>query len=220
MQTPVTFIWTHDSIGLGEDGPTHQPVEHLWSLRAIPGLNIVRPADPQETAAAWLSTLERRQPTGLVLSRQDLPALANSSMQEIREGVNRGAYVVAGDHDFQVIIMATGSEVSLALAARDLLTQSGITSRVVSMPCLEWFEQQSLEYKESVLPVNITSRVAVEAGSTLGWYRYVGMSGEVIGLDHFGASGSAPELYEAFNITPHAIEQACMRTLSRNNTTS
>jgi transketolase len=217
MQTAVTYIWTHDSIGLGEDGPTHQPVEHLWSLRAIPGLNIVRPADAQETAAAWLSTLVRRQPTGLILSRQDLPALECKSVQETRAGVDRGAYVVVEDTDFQVIIMATGSEVSLALDARKLLGAKGVPCRVVSMPCLEWFEEQSAEYKESVLPSHIASRVAVEAGSTIGWYRYVGSSGEIVGLDHFGASASGPELFEAFNITANSIVLACDRTLTRNN---
>jgi transketolase len=215
MQTPVTYIWTHDSIGLGEDGPTHQPVEHLWSLRAIPGLNIVRPADAQETAAAWLSTLARRQPTGLILSRQDLPALTTKTNLEIRSGVDRGAYVIASDPDFKVLIMATGSEVSLSLAAKDLLNEVGVAARVISMPCLEWFEQQSVEYKESVIPAEVTCRVAVEAGSKIGWYRYVGLSGEVIGLDHFGASGSANELFEAFDITPDSIFQAGMRQLAR-----
>jgi transketolase len=217
MQTAVTFIWTHDSIGLGEDGPTHQPVEHLWSLRAIPGLNVVRPADAQETAAAWLSTLTRREPTGLILSRQDLPALTTKTMPEIRNGVDRGAYVISSDPDFKVLIMATGSEVSLALAAKNLLNEAGVTSRVVSMPCLEWFDEQPAEYKESVIPAEIECRVAVEAGSRIGWYRYVGLSGEIVGLDHFGASGSANELFDAFDITPESIFQACMRQVARSN---
>lgn len=208
MQTAVTYIWTHDSIGLGEDGPTHQPIEHLWSLRAIPGLNVVRPADAQETVAAWKALLERRQPTGLILSRQDLPVIGELPQDKINEGVKRGAYVVASDPEPAVLIMATGSEVSLAMKARNSLKEQGIQSTVVSMTCLEWFQEQSEQYRNEVLPPHITNRIAVEAGSTIGWYQFVGLTGKVIGVDHFGASASANELFTEFGITPEAIVDA------------
>lgn len=214
MQTAVTYIWTHDSIGLGEDGPTHQPIEHLWSLRAIPGLNIVRPADAQETVAAWKALLERRQPTGLILSRQDLPVIGALSQDRINEGVARGAYIVATDPEPAVIIMATGSEVSLAMAARQALTERGIQTSVVSMTCLEWFHEQSEQYRNEVLPPNIARRIAVEAGSSVGWYQYVGLSGTVIGIDHFGASASAKELFTEFGITSDAIVNAAVQLVS------
>lgn len=215
MKTAVTFIWTHDSIGLGEDGPTHQPVEHLWALRAIPGLNVVRPADAHETAAAWAQVLAMKEPTGLILSRQDLPVMAQPSRSEIFSGVSKGAYVLVSDAQPEVVLMATGSEVQIALAARELLLAQGVTSRVVSMPCLEWFNQQSAEYKESVLPEAIEARVAVEAGATFGWYSYVGRQGGVVGLDHFGASASAPELFAQFGLTPDAVVQAALDTIAR-----
>ena len=214
MQTPVTYIWTHDSIGLGEDGPTHQPVEHLWSLRAIPGLNVVRPADARETAAAWKALLERRQPTGLVLSRQDLPVLADLPQDKVNEGVSRGAYVLASDPDPDVLIIATGSEVNLALSARSTLRELGITSHIVSMPCVEWFQEQPDDYRHSVLPPHISRRIAVEAGSTFGWYQFVGSSGRVIGLDHFGASASANELFSEFGITPDAVVKAAQQLIN------
>lgn len=214
MQTAVTYIWTHDSIGLGEDGPTHQPIEHLWSLRAIPGLNVVRPADAQETVAAWKALLERRQPTGLILSRQDLPTIGALAQDKINEGVARGAYVVAKDPEPAVIIMATGSEVSLAMTARETLKERGIQTTVVSMTCLEWFNEQSDEYRNEVLPPHITKRIAVEAGSSIGWYRYVGLSGKVIGIDHFGASASAKELFTEFGITSDAIVDTAMQLIN------
>lgn len=217
MQTPVTFVWTHDSIGLGEDGPTHQPVEHLWSLRAIPGLNVVRPADAHETAAAWSATLSLREPTGLILSRQDLPVITAPSRDVIMEGVSRGAYIVVTDETPRVIIIATGSEVSVAIAARGILSQEGVTSRVISMPCTEWFDRQSSEYKESLLPRSITARVAVEAGATFGWYKYVGTSGVVVGIDEFGASASARELFEQYQITPAHVARAARQAM--NNST-
>ncbi|MCF8529746.1 MAG: transketolase [Candidatus Nanopelagicales bacterium] len=214
MQTPVTYIWTHDSIGLGEDGPTHQPVEHLWSLRAIPGLSVVRPADAQETAAAWTALLQHKKPTGLILSRQDVPILTEPAPLDIREGVSRGAYILAGDPDPQVLLIATGSEVHIALQARALLAEQSVTSRVISMPCTEWFDQQSVEYRHEVLPPGIESRVAVEAGATFGWYKYVGTLGQVVGLDTFGASASASHLYEQFEITPEHVVQAALRSMS------
>ncbi len=209
MQTPVTFIWTHDSIGLGEDGPTHQPVEHLWSLRAIPGLNVIRPADAHETAAAWAAIISHREPAGLILTRQDLPLLTHRSRADIMAGVLHGAYVVVSDPIPEVLIIATGSEVHVALSAREILAEQGISTRVVSMPCTEWFDLQPEEYRESVLPKNITARVAVEAGATFGWFKYVGSDGLVVGIDKFGASASARELFEDYDITPaHVVKSA------------
>ena len=212
MQTDVTYVWTHDSIGLGEDGPTHQPVEHLWSLRAIPGLSVVRPADAKETAAAWVENVKRRVPVGLILSRQDLPHLEQETSQ-ITAGVAQGGYILASDSDPKAIIIATGSEVSVALAAKEALNSQGVHVQVVSMPCIEWFDQQSQAYRDQVLPPHITARVAVEAGATLGWYRFVGASGEVVGLDHFGASASAPVLFTEFGITAVAVVAAVFKTL-------
>jgi transketolase len=214
MQTDVTYVWTHDSIGLGEDGPTHQPVEHLWSLRAIPGLSVVRPADAKETAAAWVENVKRRVPVGLILSRQDLPHLEQETSQ-ITAGVAQGGYILASDSDPKAIIIATGSEVSVALAAKEALNSQGVHVQVVSMPCIEWFDQQSQAYRDQVLPPHITARVAVEAGATLGWYRFVGASGEVVGLDHFGASASAPVLFTEFGITAVAVVAAVFETLKK-----
>ena len=212
MQTDVTFVWTHDSIGLGEDGPTHQPVEQLWSLRAIPGLSVVRPADANETAAAWVENMKHRTPIGLILSRQDLPHLSNNYAQ-IASGVAKGGYVLESDANPTVIIIATGSEVSVALSAKELLNTEGYAVQLVSMPCIEWFDTQSQAYRDEVLPPNITARVAVEAGATFGWYRFVGTRGEVVGLDHFGASASAPVLFEEFGITPAAVVSAAMKSM-------
>ena len=217
MQTPVTFIWTHDSIGLGEDGPTHQPVEHLWSLRGIPGLNIVRPADAHETAAAWSATLSLREPTGIILTRQDLPVFTTPSRGEIMVGVAKGAYIVASDPTPNVILIATGSEVSVALTAREILSQEGISSRVISMPCTEWFDRQPTEYQESILPRHISARVAVEAGATFGWYKYVGTNGVVVGIDTFGASASAPALFDLYNITPEAVAIAARQSMKNSS---
>ena len=214
MQTDVTYVWTHDSIGLGEDGPTHQPVEHLWSLRAIPGLSVVRPADAKETAAAWVENVKRRVPVGLILSRQDLPHLEQETSQ-ITAGVAQGGYILASDSDPKAIIIATGSEVSVALAAKEALNSQGVHVQVVSMPCIEWFDQQSQAYRDQVLPPHITAPVAVEAGATLGWYRFVGASGEVVGLDHFGASASAPVLFTEFGITAVAVVAAVFKTLKK-----
>ncbi len=212
MQTDVTFIWTHDSIGLGEDGPTHQPVEHLWSLRGIPGLSVVRPADANETAGAWIEKMKHRAPVGLILSRQDLPHLSNDFTQ-IASGVAKGGYILDSDPEPSVIIIATGSEVSVALTAKNLLNAEGVGVHLVSMPCVEWFDQQTQAYRDEVLPPCITARVAVEAGATFGWYRFVGTHGQVIGLDHFGASASAPVLFEEFGITPAAVVTAAIKSL-------
>lgn len=207
MGIPSTFVWTHDSIGLGEDGPTHQPIEHLWSLRAIPGLAVCRPADARETAAAWLATLRQRGPVGLILSRQNLPVL-DIDEQTVSEGVARGAYLVRKATTPTAIVIATGSEVPLALAAAEALATDEIHVNVVSMPCLEWFNEQDQAYRDSVIDPSISARVAVEAGSTLGWHRYVGDRGAVIGLDHFGASADGPRLYAEFGITADAIADA------------
>ena len=207
MQAPVTFVWTHDSIGLGEDGPTHQPIEHLWSLRAMPGLSVVRPADANETVAAWRSLLHRHAPAGIVLTRQNIPTL-NVDLDTLRTGVDRGAYVVSDVEDPQVLLLATGSEVSVALAAAALLAGEGVRARVVSMPCLEWFEQQDLAYRDAVIPPSVRARVSVEAGATIGWYRYVGDRGRVVGIDHFGASASAETLFREFGITAENVAAA------------
>jgi transketolase len=217
MQTDVTYVWSHDSIGLGEDGPTHQPVEHLWSLRAIPGLNVVRPADANETAAAWIENIKRRAPVGLILSRQDLPHLSNDYSQ-IATGVAKGGYVLVTDPDPTVIIIATGSEVSVALAAKVALNAQGVAVQLVSMPCVEWFDQQSETYRDEVLPPSLTARVAVEAGATFGWYRFVGTHGQVVGLDHFGASASAPVLFQEFGITPDAVVLAAIKSIKNSQT--
>ena len=214
MQTAVTFVWTHDSIGLGEDGPTHQPVEHLWALRAIPGLDIVRPADATETAAAWLAILHRRGPAGLCLSRQNLPTLDRDELASA-EGVARGAYVLAeGSRSTpEAILLATGSEVSVALAARGLLEAEGIATRVVSVPCVEWFEEQDDLYRESVLPRAVRARVSVEAGISQGWHKYVGDAGRTVSLEHFGASADAATLYREFGFTPERVSDAARESL-------
>ena len=213
MQTAVTFVWTHDSIGLGEDGPTHQPVEHLWALRAIPGLAVLRPADANETAEAWRALLHRRQPVGLVLTRQNVPTLPTDA-ETVRAGVARGGYVVADSDQPRVILMATGSEVSLARAAAERLEAEGIGTRVVSLPCLEWFDQQEQAYRDAILPPSIRARVSVEAGATLGWWKYVGDRGRVVGLDHFGASAEQAVLFREFGLTVDNIVAAARETLA------
>ena len=218
MQTPVTYVWTHDSIGLGEDGPTHQPVEHLAALRAIPGLSIVRPADANETSAAWRSILRRRQPVGLVLTRQNVPTVDRAVLASA-DLVDRGGYVLAeatGGH-VQVIVIATGSEVQLALAARDTLQAAGIGTRVVSMPCIEWFDEQPLAYREQVLPPAVRARVSVEAAVAQPWYRYVGDAGRCVSLEHFGASAAAATLFTEFGITVEAVVAAARESLALTN---
>lgn len=216
MQTPVVYVWTHDSIGLGEDGPTHQPVEHLWSLRAMPELAIVRPADAVETTHAWLEVLRRGRPAGLSLTRQNVEVLDHTETDPAA-GVARGAYVVAeaAGAEPAVLLLATGSEVGIALAARSLLQADGIATRVISMPCLEWFNEQDRNYRESVLPPQVKARVSVEAGATLGWWRYVGDDGEVVGVDRFGASADGEVLYQHLGVTPQAVAAAARRSLER-----
>ncbi len=221
MGQPVTFVWTHDSIGLGEDGPTHQPVEHLWALRAIPGFDVVRPGDANETAVAWRTLLERpRRPAGLCLTRQELPVLDRSADGPgfgSAEGTARGGYVLAEADGGApaVILIATGSEVQIALTARTLLRDSGVAARVVSMPCLEWFAEQDDDYREQVLPASVRARVSIEAGITLGWREYVGDAGASVGLEHFGASADYQKLYAEFGITAEHAAEAALASLAR-----
>ena len=215
MNLPVTFVWTHDSIGLGEDGPTHQPIEHIASLRLIPNLAVVRPADANETAIAWREAITRRKPVGLVLSRQNLPVLDRTRYSSA-EGVSDGAYIVSNCPGVpDVIVIATGSEVSLAISAQTLLLQEGINARVVSAPCLEWFSEKSEDYKETVLPSQVKARVSIEAGVTAGWHEYVGDAGVVIGINHFGASASAATLFNEFGFTVEAVVHAAKTSIAK-----
>ena len=209
MDLPTVYVFTHDSIGLGEDGPTHQPVEHLMSLRVMPNLHVFRPADATETAGAWAAIAELDHPAAIVLSRQNLPVLAGNDAG-IHEGVARGAYVLSEHEsgDIDAIIMASGSEVAIALDAAGLLEEADIRVRVVSMPCWELFEAQTESYKDSVLPAAITRRVSIEAGATLGWSRYLGAEGIAIGVDRFGASAPYSQIYEAFGLTPGHVAEA------------
>ncbi len=215
QQVPVTFVWTHDSIGLGEDGPTHQPIEQLAALRAMPGLDVVRPADANETAAAWLTILRLARPAGLALSRQNLPIIDRNEYGSV-EGVARGGYVLAdaaADTPLQVVIVATGSEVSLALEARKTLQDKGIGTRVVSMPCREWFADQPRSYRDEVLPPAVRARVSIEAGASQGWREIVGDAGRIIAIDHFGASADAATLFREFGFTPEAVVAAAEESL-------
>jgi len=214
MKSSVVHVWTHDSIGLGEDGPTHQPVEHLSALRAIPGLDVVRPGDANETAAAWKAVLERPEgPAGLALTRQDVPILAGTSV----EGVARGGYVLAdvAAGPLRVVLIGTGSELLIAVAARETLEAQGIGTRVVSMPCQEWFDAQPADYRDTVLPPLVRARVAVEAGIAMSWHRFTGTDGEVVSLEHFGASADYQTLYREFGITDEAVVAAAQRSLAR-----
>ena len=215
MNIPSIFIWSHDSIGLGEDGPTHQPVEHIASLRLIPNLEIVRPADANETAVAWREILTRDKPVGLALSRQNLPVFERSASNSA-DGVAKGAYVIAEPKSApDVILIATGSEVHVAIEASRILAEQNISARVVSAPCLEWFEEQSDSYKESILPKNLRARVSIEAGVGAGWQKYVGDNGEIISLEHFGASASAGSLFKEYGFTAENIVLAAKRTIAR-----
>ena len=227
MGQPVIYVWTHDSIGLGEDGPTHQPVEHLWALRAIPGLDVVRPADANETVVAWRTVLEHTdRPAGLCLSRQSVPLFdRGASADRVRagtgfasaEGTARGGYVLAEapGGDPAVILIATGSEVQIAVAARERLAAGGIGARVVSMPCVEWFTAQDASYQEEVLPARVRARVSVEAGIALGWRAFTGDAGESVSLEHFGASASYQDLYEHFGLTAENVVAAARSSLAK-----
>ncbi|MFC9466014.1 transketolase [Streptomyces coelicoflavus] len=214
MQLPVTYVWTHDSVGLGEDGPTHQPVEHLASLRAVPGLNVVRPADANETATVWAEILRRHSthpaPHGLALTRQGVPTYAPNP------DAARGGYVLAdASADApDVVLIATGSEVQLAMAARKALEAEGTATRVVSMPSVEWFEEQPRAYRESVLPPSVRARVAVEAGIGLTWHRFVGDAGRIVSLEHFGASADARTLFTEFGFTAEHVAAAARESLA------
>ncbi|MFC9895815.1 transketolase [Nocardia sp. NPDC127579] len=228
MRVPAIYVWTHDSIGLGEDGPTHQPIEHLAALRAIPGLNVVRPGDANETTYAWRTILERDSaehsshfsvsepphqdgPSALALTRQDLPIQEGTSY----EGVKKGGYVLAeaSTGTPQVILIATGSELQLAVDARTTLEAQGIGTRVVSMPCVEWFDAQDKAYRDEVLPPAVKARVSVEAGIAMPWHRFVGDAGEIVSIEHFGASADFKTLFREFGITTDAVVAAAQRTL-------
>ena len=210
MEQQVVYVLTHDSIGLGEDGPTHQPEAHLWAYRMIPNMTVIRPMDANETAEAWKSALKNKKgPTCLVLTRQNLPVYDRAGLGWAKsEEAQKGGYVLCEDKYFEAIIIATGSEVELAVEAKTKLNEQGVKVRIVSMPSTNIFDEQPQEYKESVLPKNILKRVAVEAGVTLGWYKYVGLEGRVIGLDRFGASAPYKTLYKEFGITTDAIVEA------------
>ncbi len=213
MGQRVIYIFTHDSIGLGEDGPTHQPIEQLMGLRAVPGLAVLRPADATETAEAWRVALERSGPTALALSRQNLPVLDRSTVAPAR-GVQRGGYILWQSGEPEVILIATGSEVHIALEAGRLLAGRGVGVRVVSLPSWELFDAQPREYRDGVLPPTVRRRISIEAGSPLGWERYVGLDGVAIGLSHFGASAPAAVLYQQFGLTAERIAEEAMRLRS------
>ena len=200
MKIPVLYVLTHDSIGVGEDGPTHEPIEHLTALRATPDICVFRPADGKETAAGYIAALSYAGPTCMVLSRQNLPTYENSG-----KGALKGGYILSDAENPQLILMASGSEVELVMNAQKILLEKGVAARVVSMPSMELFEAQDDEYKESVLPSSIRARLAVEAGATLSWYRYVGLDGKVIGLDRFGASAPASILFKEFGFTTENV---------------
>ncbi|MFJ3669798.1 transketolase [Streptomyces sp. NPDC090106] len=214
MQLPVTYVWTHDSVGLGEDGPTHQPVEHLASLRAIPGLNVVRPADANETSIAWAEILRRHAtdpaPHGLALTRQGVPTYAPNP------DAAKGGYVLADSSKEtpDVVLIATGSEVQLAVAAREQLEAEGIGTRVVSMPSVEWFDQQPRAYRDAVLPPSVRARVAIEAGIGLTWYRFTGDAGRIVSLEHFGASADAKTLFAEFGFTAENVAASARESLA------
>ncbi len=218
MRLPVTYVWTHDSIGLGEDGPTHQPVEHLAALRAIPGLDVVRPADANETAAVWRAILARGdRPAGLCLTRQNVPTFDRSPGSGFApaELAARGGYILldtAGQPD--VVLIGTGSEVSLAVTARELLAAEGVAARVVSMPCREWFDEGPADYREHVLPAGVRARVSVEAGVAMGWREVVGDAGRCVSLEHFGASADYQTLYREFGITAEAVAAAARESIA------
>jgi transketolase len=225
MKVPSIFVWTHDSVALGEDGPTHQPIEQLATLRAIPGLDIVRPADANEVSYSWKKILERRHgPAGISLTRQNIPVFNRESPDETgvfyasASNTEYGAYVLAEASSGapKLILIATGSEVQLAISARIELEKSGIPTRVVSAPCLEWFDEQSEQYKESVLPSSITARVSVEAGLSLGWSKYIG-SGASVSIEHFGASADYKTLFSKFGMTTDAVVKAARSVIGERN---
>ena len=221
MQLPVTYVWTHDSIGLGEDGPTHQPVEHLASLRTIPGFSVIRPCDANEVTVCWQEIIKRLKPSGLVLSRQNLPVIDRSKYSPAQEAA-KGAYVLAygsssSKDDCDVILIATGSEVSLAILAREKLISEGIKARLVSVPCLEWFMEQSESYRNEVLPKSMKARVSIEAGVAQPWYRFIGDSGVAISVEKFGASASGEILFKEYGFTVDNIVSAAKESIKKSN---
>ena len=214
MNLPVTYVWTHDSIGLGEDGPTHQPVEHIAALRAIPNLDVVRPADANEVVAAWREIIIKKRPVGILLSRQNLPVIDRTKFASASL-VSRGAYALNDQPKPDVILIATGSEVSIALSASELLAKDGISARVVSAPCLEWFRAQDRDYRDSVVPPSVRARVSIEAGIAQGWHEWIGDCGVAISLEHFGASASASRLFAEFGFTPERIAAAARESITK-----
>ena len=216
MQLPTTYVWTHDSIGLGEDGPTHQPVEHLAALRAIPGLDVVRPADANETVAAWRTVLEQTdRPAALALTRQNVPTFPRGEQgYAATDGVAKGGYVLLDTEGVpDVVLIGTGSEVQLAVAAREQLAAKGIAARVVSMPCCEWFDRQDQAYRDTVIPPTVRARVSVEAGVAQGWREVVGDQGRIVSLEHFGASADYDTIFRQFGITAEAVALAAEESL-------
>jgi transketolase len=221
MQLPVTYVWTHDSIGLGEDGPTHQPVEHLASLRTIPGFSVIRPCDANEVSVCWQEIIKRSKPSGLVLSRQNLPVLDRTKFSLAKEAA-KGAYVLAygsnsSKDECEVILIATGSEVSLAIAAREKLISEGVKVRLVSAPCLEWFMEQSEDYRNEVLPKSIKARVSIEAGVAQPWYRFIGDSGIAISVEKFGASASGDIMFREYGFTVENVVNAVKESIKKSN---
>ncbi len=221
MQLPVTYVWTHDSIGLGEDGPTHQPVEHLASLRTIPGFSVIRPCDANEVSVCWQEIIKRSKPSGLVLSRQNLPVLDRTKFSLAKEAA-KGAYVLAygsnsSKDECEVILIATGSEVSLAIAAREKLISEGVKVRLVCAPCLEWFMEQSEDYRNEVLPKSIKARVSIEAGVAKPWYRFIGDSGIAISVEKFGASASGDIMFREYGFTVENVVNAVKESIKKSN---
>lgn len=223
MNVPSIFVWTHDSIALGEDGPTHQPIEHLWALRAIPNLAIVRPADANEVSVAWHEILKRHEgPAGLALTRQNVPVfkrstgVASGEQFASAEGTRRGAYIFAESptDTVDVVLIATGSEVQLAIEARERLAAEHVGARVVSAPCLEWFAEQNEDYRQAVIPDSISARVSVEAGLALGWREYIGDCGRSVSIEHFGASADYQTLFQKFGITVEAVVEAARESIA------
>jgi transketolase len=224
MRLPVTYVWTHDSIGLGEDGPTHQPIEHLAALRAIPGLDVVRPADANETVAAWKTVLEHNdRPAGLCLSRQNVPTFPRGADGfSDTSNVHRGGYVLIDSPSElsaipDVVLVGTGSEVQLAVKARELLAEEGIAARVVSMPCREWYDAQEEAYRETVIPPGVKARVSVEAGIAMGWREVVGDHGRIVSIEHYGASADFDRIYREFGVTAEAVAQAARDSIASAN---
>jgi transketolase len=216
MRLPVTYVWTHDSVGLGEDGPTHQPVEHLTALRSIPGLDVVRPADANEVSWAWKTILENNdRPAGLILSRQNLPTFPREADGfAAASGTAKGGYVLNDcEGDPEVLLIGTGSEVQLAVQAQEQLAADGVAARVISMPCVEWFFEQDEAYRESVLPSNVKARVSVEAGIALGWRTVIGDAGRAVSLEHYGASAAASVLFKEFGFTPEKVVEAAQESI-------